>query len=89
MVIDTVVMEYLMKKILAVVLGTTLTLSLAACDGPYDDRRDNNRHHHHHGDRGYGQNMGGQGMGSQSMGNQGRGGMGGGMNGGPGGQGGW
>ena len=44
MVIDTVVMEYLMKKILAVVLGTTLTLSLAACDGPYDDRRDNNRH---------------------------------------------
>ncbi len=83
--IDTVVMEYLMKKILAVVLGATLTLSLAACDGPYDGRRDNDRHHHHHGDRGYGQNMVGQGMGSQ-----GRGGMGGGgISGGPGGQGGW
>lgn len=81
MVTDTVVMEYLMKKILAVVLGATLTLSLAACDGPYDGRRDNDRHHHHHGDRGYGQNMGGQGMG-----NQGRGGMGGGgISGGPGG----
>ncbi|MBS1097601.1 hypothetical protein JK191_08435 [Gluconobacter sphaericus] len=58
-----------MKKILALVLGAGLTLSLTACDGPYDDRRGGGHHHHGGGGRGYGQGgMGGQGMGGQGMG---------------------
>ncbi|MFT8919007.1 MAG: hypothetical protein ABF887_05405 [Gluconobacter oxydans] len=49
-----------MKKILALALGAGLTLSLTACDGPYDDRRGGGHHHHRGDDRGYGQGgMGG------------------------------
>ncbi|KXV43759.1 hypothetical protein AD943_06590 [Gluconobacter roseus] len=75
--------ELFMKKIVALVLGAGLSLSLAACDGPYDGRRDGGHHHHRHDDRGYGgQNMGGPGMNGGGMNGQG-------MSGGPGRQGGW
>lgn len=70
-----------MKKIIALALGAGLSLSLTACYGPYDGRRDDG-HHHRRGDQGYGQNMGGQGMNGGNMNGQG-------TNNGPGRQGGW
>ncbi|GEK96199.1 hypothetical protein [Gluconobacter kanchanaburiensis] len=57
-----------MKKILALLLGGGLTLSMTACAGPYDGDRHHHRHHDHW--RGMnGPSRSGPGMGSPNMNN--------------------